>query len=141
MMSGGSCQNRGQSIDSSDDPLFNLIAAMHTIFLAPFTHTPRRAGGLIKFGPPLAAIRAWAAGPVKWWRTGHYFWMILSESRSIHRLARRPLFNLIAPMNTIGIPYFWRHLHTRPQRERERVRERERERGGIDQIRTILSRD
>ena len=45
MISGGSYQNRGQSIDSPDDSLFaTLIAAKNTAFMAPFTGT-RWEGG------------------------------------------------------------------------------------------------
>ena len=36
-----------------------LIAAKDAIFLTPFTNRLRIGPGMVKFGPPLAAVRVW----------------------------------------------------------------------------------
>ena len=65
MISGGPCQNRGQSIDSTDDPRFNPNRGEEYHISGAIYTRAQSEWELIKFGPPLAVIRVWVAGPGK----------------------------------------------------------------------------
>ena len=63
MISGGSFQHRGQSVDSLDGPLFNPnLGYGYHISDAIDTHHWRWRK-LAQLGPFLSAIRAWMAAP------------------------------------------------------------------------------
>ena len=90
-------------------------------------HTPRSGCKLLKFGPSLAAITVWMGVAIKWRLDSHDFWETLPKTRG--RPTDSPDDSI--PNPTRGYSYrISDAIYTHAPLER----------GGIDQIRPMISR-